>query len=134
MKEPAKITVDSLFDNDDLKSNPASGFQFAPDGSCITFLQPETRDASKLSIWRFDLNTHQLNEWISAPIKPQENRSSTEFEQNDRERVPSTRRLTPLDVVKAQVEHLPLLGLLLTYTPRKIDVVEGAGPLAAIFL
>ena len=86
MKEPAKITVDSLFDNDDLKSNPASGFQFAPDGSCITFLQPETRDASKLSIWRFDLNTHQLNEWISGPTKSEENRSSTEFEQNDRER------------------------------------------------
>ena len=86
MEEPAKLSVDSLFDNDDLKSTPASGFQFAPDGSCITFLHPEARNASKLSIWRFDLATNQLKEWISAPTEPDENQSSTEFEQNDRER------------------------------------------------
>ena len=86
MEETKQLSVGSLFDNDDLKIITARAFQFSPDGSCITFLYPGASNASKLSIWRFDISTRELYEWISTATESRPSRSLTEFEKNERER------------------------------------------------
>ncbi len=86
MKESKKLTIGSLFDNNDLKPASARTFQFAPNDDCVTFLYPTENDANQLSIWRFNLTTHALHEWISASSKLKDVGSLTEFEKNERER------------------------------------------------
>ena len=86
MNEDPRITIEAIFDNDDLKTPPIQAFQFAPDGNRVAFLQPRSDSASELSIWLLDLATKEIHEWITDIQSSPQTVSSSKHEKDERER------------------------------------------------
>lgn len=125
------LTVEALHDSRGLSGPSLRGARFSPDGSMVTVLQGSEEDATKLSLWAYDVESGDARVLVKPEDILEDEVELSEEEKNRRER----QRIYQTGIVayewdtKGEQILFPLGGDIFTYqlesgTPKQITDTE----------